>query len=228
MCRLSGNLGDSTSWNHQGLSRPVMELLLFNFCLKYFQFNIQLTLQVYLKSKILNVSRIRLKHGDDTKVNKMTSISRRSECTIYLFSVSVINIRNKLTSECNRQSHKETKFISMLHLSLLFLSLSWQMTRSSERRLSLAGCHSLTFSLGINLTRLTFLLIQQSFDISIMTTLRAIRRIKFRSKSEDGFFFFQPAQTDSWTPSASCLKGSVLAFFPRKQLVWDVWPLTST
>ena len=27
MCRLSGNLGASTSWNPQGLSRPVMGLL---------------------------------------------------------------------------------------------------------------------------------------------------------------------------------------------------------
>jgi len=27
MCRLSWNLGASTSWNHQGLSRPVMGLL---------------------------------------------------------------------------------------------------------------------------------------------------------------------------------------------------------
>jgi hypothetical protein len=27
MCRLSWNLGASTSWNPQGLSRPVMELL---------------------------------------------------------------------------------------------------------------------------------------------------------------------------------------------------------
>jgi hypothetical protein len=27
MCRLSRNLGASTSWNPQGLSRPVMELL---------------------------------------------------------------------------------------------------------------------------------------------------------------------------------------------------------
>jgi hypothetical protein len=33
MCRLSWNLGASTSWNPQGLSRPVMGLLyLFNIC----------------------------------------------------------------------------------------------------------------------------------------------------------------------------------------------------
>jgi len=29
MCRLSGNLGTSDSWNPQGLSRPVMGLLLY-------------------------------------------------------------------------------------------------------------------------------------------------------------------------------------------------------
>jgi hypothetical protein len=28
MCRLSRNLGASTSWNHKGLSRPVMGLVL--------------------------------------------------------------------------------------------------------------------------------------------------------------------------------------------------------
>ena len=32
-----------------------------------------------LKGKILNVSRIRLNHGDDKKVNIITGISRRSE-----------------------------------------------------------------------------------------------------------------------------------------------------
>jgi hypothetical protein len=32
ICRLSRNLGPSTSWNHKGLSRPVMGLLYF--CLK--------------------------------------------------------------------------------------------------------------------------------------------------------------------------------------------------
>ena len=31
MCRLSLNLGASTSWNPQGLSRPVMGLLCFTF-----------------------------------------------------------------------------------------------------------------------------------------------------------------------------------------------------
>jgi hypothetical protein len=31
MCRLSRNLGASTSWNPKGLSRPVMELLYFFF-----------------------------------------------------------------------------------------------------------------------------------------------------------------------------------------------------
>jgi hypothetical protein len=55
-----------------------------------------------------------------------------------------------------------------------------------------------------------------------MTTLRARRRSRFRFQSADRFFLFQPAQTDCWTPSASCLKGSGLAFFPRKQLGWDV------
>jgi hypothetical protein len=160
-----------------------------------------------------------LKHGDDKKVNKITGISWWSECTIYLSSVSVISISNKFTSECNRQSHKETKCISMLHLSL---SLSCQMTRSGERRLSLAGWHKLTSSLGINLTSLTLLLISQRFVVSKMATLRARRRIRSRFKSEDGFFLFQPAQTDCWTPSASCLKGSALAFFPRKQLGRDV------
>jgi len=35
MCRLSWNLGASTSWNPLGLSRPVMGLLYFSFFTKY-------------------------------------------------------------------------------------------------------------------------------------------------------------------------------------------------
>ena len=38
MCRLSSNLGASSSWNPQGLSRPVMGLLYF--ALDYFQGNV--------------------------------------------------------------------------------------------------------------------------------------------------------------------------------------------
>jgi hypothetical protein len=51
-----------------------------------------------------------------------------------------------------------------------------------------------------------------------MTTSRAGRRIRFRFPSEKGIFLFQHAQTVCWTPSAYCLKGSGLVFFPRKQL----------
>jgi len=36
MCRLSGNLGASTSWNPQGLSRPVMGLHSLIFAISYF------------------------------------------------------------------------------------------------------------------------------------------------------------------------------------------------
>jgi hypothetical protein len=36
MGRLSWNLGASTSWNHQGLSRPVMGLLLLHGCIFWF------------------------------------------------------------------------------------------------------------------------------------------------------------------------------------------------
>ena len=39
ICRLSWNLGGSTCWNHQGLSRPVMELLYLTDLTKLFELN---------------------------------------------------------------------------------------------------------------------------------------------------------------------------------------------
>jgi hypothetical protein len=45
VCRLSRNLGASTSWNPKGLSRPVMGLLFTLLHLSYFAIDCNITLQ---------------------------------------------------------------------------------------------------------------------------------------------------------------------------------------
>jgi hypothetical protein len=47
MCRLSRNLGASTSWNPKGLSRPVMELLYLYTLIRVYRTTLHTFTQVY-------------------------------------------------------------------------------------------------------------------------------------------------------------------------------------
>ena len=135
MCRLSWNLGASTSWNPQGLSRPVMGLFTFTPQLHWIRSaGEKLIKLLFMLRGAGNASTLTTKHAISPTAHNSTHLSSliitsddsSPACTVpttYQSNVPT-DLRNKRT---RRSTSSSAAYLEFRHLRRYTLSTGWNL-----------------------------------------------------------------------------------------------------